>query len=74
MGSMLLSLYVCNLQMFVVSLLLVSLSSVSYQCLTKLECWKWDKHSILFPKFVNYGQKSFITLAPGVPAGRKPYN
>jgi hypothetical protein len=27
-----------------------------------------DKHSSLLWKFVNYGQKSFITLAPG---GRK---
>jgi hypothetical protein len=24
-----------------------------------------DKHSNLLPKSVNYGQKSFITLAPG---------
>jgi hypothetical protein len=24
-----------------------------------------DKHSGLLQKFVNYGQKSFITLAPG---------
>jgi hypothetical protein len=24
-----------------------------------------DKHSSLLQKFINYGQKSFITLAPG---------
>ncbi len=31
-------------------------------CLEKLA---WDKHSSLFQKIVNYGQKSFITLGPG---------
>jgi hypothetical protein len=25
-----------------------------------------DKHSTLMQKFVNYGQKNFITLSPGV--------
>ncbi len=53
--------------------------SVSYQFLTKLECLldrvgNGTNTLILFRKFVNYGQKSFITLAPGEPAGRKPYN
>jgi hypothetical protein len=35
-------------------------------CQTKLEKHARDKHSSLLRKFVNYGQKSFITLAPGL--------
>jgi hypothetical protein len=30
-----------------------------------LEKLAWDKHSSLQQKLVNYGQKSFVTLAPG---------
>ncbi len=35
-------------------------------CQTKLEKHASEKHSSLLRKFVNYGQKSFITLAPGL--------
>jgi hypothetical protein len=36
------------------------------ECLLRAENLARDKHSSLIQKFVNYGRKSFITLAPGV--------
>ena len=36
---------------------------------TRLEKLAMDKHPSLLQKSVNYGQKSFITLAPGLKSG-----
>ncbi len=47
---------VCDLHIFVLS---------STVCRTRLEKLTSDKHSILLRIFVNYRQKSFITLTPG---------
>jgi len=39
-------------------------SGLTHKHLTRLEKLAEDKHSRLLHKFVNYGQKSFITLGP----------
>ncbi len=41
-------------------------SSLTFKHQTRLERLAMDKHSSLLRKSVNYGQKSFTTLGPGV--------